>query len=171
MSTRPERAESLARLRSILTQLPLAGLPPRLLSVGCGAYPSAHLLWDLLPGWALYGLDLDGAAQRRARRDAPFLRLVQADANVLTGLLRTRFGLVLVRHPDVYRRPTWCRIIPRLPGLLAPGGTLLITLYTPEEVEAVLALDLPPACLPDESMLAAPDLAGRDRYALVFRSP
>jgi len=166
----PERAESLARLRSILAQLPLAGLTPRLLNVGCGMYPSVHLLWDMLPGWALYGLDLDGEALRHARRDAPFLRLVRADANALPGMLRARFGLVLVRHPDVHRRATWCRIIPCLTGLLVPGGYLLITLYAPEEVETVLALDLPPACPLDESALAAPDLAGRDRHALVFRS-
>jgi trans-aconitate methyltransferase len=166
----PERAESLARLRSILAQLPLAGLTPRLLNVGCGVYPSAHLLRDMLPGWALYGLDLDSEVLRRAWRDAPFLRLVQADANALPGLRRAWFGLVLVRHPDVHRRATWCRIIPRLPELLAAGGYLLITLYVPEEVETVLALDLPPACPLDESALAAPDLAGRDRYALVFGS-
>jgi trans-aconitate methyltransferase len=171
MSHLPDRAGSLARLRSILAQLPLASLPPRLLNVGCGPYPSAHLLRDVLPAWALYGLDLDGEALRRARRDAPFLCLVQADANTLPGLLQARFGLVLVRHPDVYRQAAWCRIIPRLPALLAPGGCLLITLYAPEELEALRMLDLPLVCWLDEPALAPPDLAGRDRYPLVFRSP
>jgi trans-aconitate methyltransferase len=166
----PDRPESLARLRSILAQLPLGGLPPRLVNVGCGMYPSARLVQDALPAWALYGLDLNGDALRRARRDAPSLRLIQADAKDLPGLLRARFGLVLVRHPDVYRRAAWCRIIPRLPALLAPEGFLLITLYAPEEVETMRALDLPPPCPLDESALAPPDLAGRDRYALVFRS-
>jgi SAM-dependent methyltransferase len=166
----PDRPESLARLRSILAQLPLADLPPRLINVGCGVYQSARPVRDALSTWALYGLDLDGDALRRARRDTPSLRLVQANAKDLPGLLQARFGLVLVRHPDVHRRAAWCRIIPRLPALLAPGGFLLITLYAPEEVDAVRALDLPPACPLDESALAPPDLAGRDRYGLVFRS-
>jgi SAM-dependent methyltransferase len=166
----PDRPESLARLRSILAQLPLEGLLPRLLNVGCGAYPSARMLRNALSAWALYGVDLDGDALRRARRDTPSLRLVQSDAKDLPGLARARFGLVLVRHPDVHRRAAWCRIIPQLPALLAPGGSLLITLYAPEEVETMRALDLPPPCPLDESALAPPDLSGRDRYALVFRS-
>jgi SAM-dependent methyltransferase len=170
VSIPPDRPESLARLRSILAQLPLADLPPRLLNVGCGVFPSARLVRDVLPAWALYGLDLDGTALRRARRDTPSLRLVQADAKDLPGLLRARFGLVVVRHPDVHRRPAWCRIVPRLPALLAPGGLLLITLYAPEEVDTVRALNLPPARLLDESALAPSALAGHDRYALVFGS-
>jgi trans-aconitate methyltransferase len=171
MSRLPDQRDSLARLRSVLAQLPLAGLPPYLLDVGCGRYPSARLLRDVLPAWALYGLDLDREALRRARRDAPFLRLVQADANTLPGLLRARFGLVLVRHPDLYRQAAWCRIIPRLPALLVPGGCLLVTLYAPEEVEALRLLDLPPACWLDEPALAPPDLVGQDRYVLMFRFP
>lgn len=170
MNIPPDRPESLARLRSILAQLPLAGLPLRLLNVGCGAYPSARLLQDALPAWALYGLDLDGNDLRRARRHAPAMRLVQADAVDLPGLLRAQFGLVLVRHPDVHLRAAWCQIIPRLPALLAPEGFLLITLYAAEEVETVRTLDLPHTCPLDESALAPPDLAGRDRHALVFRS-
>jgi len=63
----------------------------------------------------------------------------------------------------------WCRIIPHLLALIAPGGYLLITLYAPDEVETVLAPGLPPTCPLDESALAPPDLAGHDRYALVFQ--
>jgi len=156
---------ALDRLRSMVDQLPLDGLPPRVLDVGCGAHPAA----GVLPGWTFFGLDADGAALRHAR--AAGLRLVQADARHLPGLLRARLGLILVRHPDIFRqRAAWCEAIPRLPALLAPGGLLLITLYAPEEVELVRALDLPPAYPLVPGSLAPCDLAGHDRFALASRT-
>jgi trans-aconitate methyltransferase len=156
-----------ARLRSALTQIPLAGLPPRLLNVGCGAYHSAGVLREVLPGWRRYGVDLDGEALRCARDHTPDLRLVQADARSLPALLRTLFGLILVRHPDLYQcRAAWNQIIPALPALLPPGGALLVALYTPEEVDIIRAL----APLPAYPLngLAPVDLAGHDRYLLAF---
>lgn len=180
---------ALGRLHSIMIQLPLDGLPPRVLEVGCGADPAA----SVLPGWTFYGVDLDGEALRRARADleptiAPGiggnldgealrracragLRLVQADARRLPDLLHTRFGTVLLRHPDlIRRRAAWGEAIPRLPALLPPGGLLLITLYAPEEVEIVQALDLPPAYPLDAGSLVPCDLAGHDRFALAYRT-
>jgi SAM-dependent methyltransferase len=155
-----------ARLRSALAQLPLDDLPPCVLNVGCGAYPSAQILRDALPGWTLYGMDIDGDALRRARR--PDLHLVQADARHLP--LRASFGLVTIRHPDLYRSYTaWAQSMPSLFSNLAPGGLLLITLYAPEEVELIRALNLPPAFALDD--LASADLAGHDRYVLAFRCP
>jgi SAM-dependent methyltransferase len=156
-----------ARLRSALAQSPRAGLPPRLLNVGCGAYHSAAALREERPGWARYGVDLDGAALRHAHDQTPDLRLVQADARCLPALLHTSFGLVLVRHPDLYQcRAAWNQVIPALPALLAPGGVLLIALYMPEEVDIIRALDLPPAY--PLNGLAPVDLAGHDRYLLAF---
>jgi SAM-dependent methyltransferase len=155
----------------MLAQFPAAGLPPRLLSVGCGDCPEAATVQAALPGWAFFGLDLDGDALRRARHTAPALRLVQADARHLPGLLRARFGVILLRHPDLFqRRSAWRQIIHALPESLAPGGVLLITLYAPEETEFVRAL-LPAADPPDEGALAPPDLAGHDRFALLYRAP
>jgi SAM-dependent methyltransferase len=153
------------RLQSALAQLPLDDLPPRVLNVGCGAYPSAQPLSQALPGWTLYGVDVDGEPLRRAR--CPDLHLIQADARYLP--VRASFGLVIIRHPDLYRSYTaWAQIIPSLPALLAPGGLLLITLYAPEEVELIRALSLPPAyCL---NGLASADLAGYDRYVLAYRN-
>jgi SAM-dependent methyltransferase len=152
------------RLLSALAQLPLDGLPPRVLNVGCGAYPSAQSLREALPGWTLFGVDIDGDALRRAR--FPDLHLIQADARCLP--VRGPFGLVIIRHPDLYRSYTaWAQVIPALPALLAPGGVLLITLYAPEEVELIRALSLPPAYSLDG--LASADLAGYDRYVLAFR--
>ncbi len=162
----------LARLRSLITALALDGTTPRAISVGCGAFPSAWVLREMLPGWAVYGLDRDGSVLRAARRDAPFTRLVQADGRALPGLLRTRFGLILVRHPDLFRyRTAWAGIFPGLPALLAPGGALLATFYAPEEVDAVLALPGTAFARLDEHLLAPPDLAGHDRFALVHRAP
>ncbi len=162
----------LARLQSLLTALALDGLAPRAVSVGCGAYPSAWVLRETLPGWTLYGLDRDGAALRSARREAPFTRLIQADARSLPGLLHARFGLVLVRHPDLYRyHSAWTCIFDSLPAMLAPGGALLATFYAPEEAEVALALPVPTLAPLDEDLLAPPDLGGHDRFALAYRAP
>jgi SAM-dependent methyltransferase len=164
---------ALSRLRSILAQLPVADLPPRLLNVGCGAYPSALAIRHALPGWTLYGVDLDGQALRCAQNQmqghAPALRLLQADAIHLPALLRARLGLILIRHPDLrHQRDSWSQIIPTLPALLAPGGVLLITLYAPEEVDLIQSLTLPAPYPLDEHTLAAVDLAGHDRFALAY---
>lgn len=159
----------MARLRSVLDQLPAQGVPPRVLSVGCGAYPSARTLHGARPGWALWGLDRDGIALRAARGGMPGLRLVQADAIHLPGLLRAQFGLVLVRHPDLHRnRAAWGRIIPALGALVAPGGALVITLYTAEEVDILRGLVLPAPLPLDESALAPVPLGGQDRYAHAY---
>jgi trans-aconitate methyltransferase len=159
------------RLYRAVSQLPVTGLPPRLLDVGCGDCLAAEVLLQALPGWVITGVDLDGAALDRARKRLPSLLLVEADAATLPGLLHTRFGLILVRHPDLFaRRASWNRILPMLPELLAPGGWLVITLYAPDEVDLVRALSLPPGSLLNEQALAPADLAGRDRFILVFSS-
>ncbi len=157
-----------SRLRSILEQLPMAALPPRLLNVGCGEWEEAATLRQMLPGWTFYGIDLDSAALRRALQSDPRLRLVQGDAIHIPGLLRASFGLILVRHPDLFRRTAWRRILPALPHQLAPGGYLLITLYAPEEAEHIRAVPLPPLTPLDGRALAAPDLAGHDRFPLLY---
>jgi SAM-dependent methyltransferase len=154
-----------ARLRSALAQLPLDDLPPRVLNVGCGTYPSAQTLRDALPSWTLVGVDIDGDALRRAR--CPDLHLVQADARDLP--LRARFGLVIIRHPDLYRSYTaWAQIVPSLRACLVPQGLLLITVYAPEEVELIRALSLPPVFALDG--LASADLAGHDRFVMAYRA-
>lgn len=162
--------ELLTRLDSLLAALPLGpDLPPRVLNVGCGAYSSAATLRAALPGWVLWGLDLDGQALRRAHVRAPDLRLIQADARHLPDLLAIRFGLVLVRHPDLaHPRAAWSLVLPALPRLLEPGGLLLITVFAAEEAGRVRALPLPPTYPLDESTLAPVDLSGCDRLALAY---
>jgi SAM-dependent methyltransferase len=160
----------LARLRSLLDTLPAAGLPRRVLNVGCGAFPCAQMLHDARPGWALFGLDVDGTALRRALRAEVMPHLVQADAAHLPDMLRTQFGLILVRHPDLHQSPaSWDRILPVLPGMLAPGGALLVTLYNPEEAARLRAV-MPAPRVPDPATLAPVDLAGHDRLAFVFEA-
>ncbi|MBN2303514.1 MAG: class I SAM-dependent methyltransferase [Anaerolineae bacterium] len=159
-----------ARLRSVLSLLP-AVLPHRILNVGCGSYLSARTLHGARPGWTLWGLDRDGYALRHARIAAPDLRLrlVQADAIHLPDLLHTRFGLVLVRHPDLHRnRATWSRVIPALRGLVAPGGVLLITVYMAGEVDLLRELALPGPVQLDESALTPVGLDGQDRFAFAY---
>ena len=163
--------DELCRLQSVLLQLPGDSSCPSVLDVGCGLFCSKMTIRSARPDWTLFGLDIDGPALRQARCRAPWLRLVQADAACLPRLLQTRFGLILVRHPDLFRhRATWTRIITRLPALLAPGGFLLLTLYALEEVELVRAFDLPPAYLLDEPALSPVSLAGFDRCPLAYRA-
>jgi SAM-dependent methyltransferase len=171
---------SLPRLRAILTHLPLNGVPPRLLNAGCGDFPSLKTLRAALPGWMILALDRDGPALHRARRALqnnpdPALHLIQADARDLLALFRPvqqngGFGLIMIRHPDLFRnRAIWEQTIPALPDLLAPGGVLLITLYAPEEAEIIRALDLPrPLTGFDNGLLPRVDLAGRDRFVRVY---
>ena len=118
-----------------------------------------------LPGWALYGVDLDGKLLQRVHLDAPDLHLIQADARWLDRLFHAAFGLVLVRHPDVFRRSAWKRVFATLPALVAPGGALIVTVYAAEEVERIRAFGLPLAPV-DPASLAATGLSGEDRFVL-----
>ena len=156
------------RLASILGHLPPI-TRPRALNVGCGTYPSAHTLRRKHPAWALYGLDPDPVALRVARQSDAALRLIHADALHLPGLLRTRFGLILVRHPDLFRsREVWRTIMGRLPALLAPDGVLLVTVYAPAEVDLLHTFRLPAPLPLRDQHLAPVNLAGQDRYAFAW---
>ena len=162
------KVEHLARLHSLLRQLPLAS-GHNILSVGCGVFPESLTIRTTLPGWTLYGLDLDVDALRRAHQRDPGLHLIQADASHLPGLLHARFNLILARHPDIFRHErAWKRILCALPEMLTPGGSLLVTLYAPEEASLVRALSLPSPYPLAQDKLAPVDLAGRDRFALAY---
>ena len=108
------------RLASILDQLPVS-TTARALSVGCGAYHAVYTLCDQFPGWTYVGLDRDHGALQTAQRIINGVRgvqLVQGDALALPGLLHTRFGLILVRHPDLFLHlADWHTIMHRLPAL------------------------------------------------------
>lgn len=156
------------RLACILAQLPPIHTP-RALNVGCGAYSSVHTLRQHHPTWALYGLDRDARALRIAHRHDPALRLIQADARTLPGLLRATFGLILVRHPDLFRHQLdWYAILHDLPALLAADGVLLLTVYGLDEVDLLHTFRLPARLRLDESQFASANHAGQDRYAFAW---
>lgn len=162
--------EPLPRLESVLRQLPVVDTP-RVLSVGCGTYPCAFTLRHVHPAWALYGVDIDMRALRQAREADRGLRLVQADMRDLPGLLRTSFGLILVRHPDLFRHPqAWETVIPRLLSMLAPDGWLVVTVYSSHESAILDDLALPPPQPLNDRALAVVDIIGRDRYIHLYHA-
>ncbi len=143
-----------ARLISLIQQLPLRPQPPRLLSIGCGAFVEAGALQTLFPDWAVIGLDI-----MRLKKNAVWK--VQADAVHLP--FACTFGLILIRHPDVNKYPErWKTIFETLPAYL--HGVLLVTTYTLDELSFVKThLPLTHISL-SEAPLAPVDLVGRDRY-------
>ena len=113
------------------------------------------------------GVDIDLAALRTR----PVANLLQADITHLP--LRKHFDLVLVRHPDIDKHPRdWRMALTGVPGWLAPQGCLLLTTYNAAEMDLMrgwlLNSPLKPSVLP-ESRLAPVGVAGRDRYALMYR--
>jgi SAM-dependent methyltransferase len=166
VNDRAARPEHLARLRSAITRLALEGVPPRGLEVGCGDSPAAALA-AVLPAWQWIALDVDHSALRRAPRGSA--ALVRADAERPPLAVGMRFGLILVRHPDVLRRHAWARLLPGLAHWLAPRGALLITLFSHDEARVVHDLPLPPARLLDDAVLAPATHDGRDRIVLAFQ--
>jgi hypothetical protein len=77
---------------------------------------------------------------------------------------------VVIRHPDIAKnRAAWQGIFVDVPQLLARDALLLVTSYDLDEIEfARQSIRLRYVPL-DEARLVPPDLAGRDRFALVFR--
>jgi hypothetical protein len=154
-----------ARFTSILHQLHLVDDPPRSLNIGCGDFPTFNILTNHLPMWTHIGLDVDLPALRRAPHAS--LRLC-ADGQRLPFAIT--FSFVVIRHPDIAKnRAAWQGIFVDVPQLLARDALLLVTSYDLYEIEfARQSIRLRYVPL-DEAHLAPPDLAGRDRFALVFR--
>ncbi|HEX6887444.1 MAG TPA: methyltransferase domain-containing protein [Candidatus Nanopelagicales bacterium] len=107
------------------------------LDVGCGE--GADAVWLAGRGWQVVGVDWAGVALDRARRAAAdrgvaarFVEGDATDARFLAGLSPTgRFELVTLAfiHPEPEERS---RAYAHLPGLLAPGGVLLVIAHDPE---------------------------------------
>jgi SAM-dependent methyltransferase len=116
---------------------PLPHPGARALDLGCGE--GADALWLAEQGWAVTGVDWAGVALERARERAAArglaITLVEGDATdpaLLASLSPTgRFDLVTVAyvHPEPEDR---ARTYAHLPGLLAPGGHLLVVSHDPE---------------------------------------
>lgn len=105
--------------------------PRRVLSVGCGTCEEGEALVQALGGpqaLQLVGVDLDETAIEEARRRLPIGTFLCADAARLPTRWRGSFDLVLVRRPDLLAQPQrWREVLAALPGLLGPGGQLILT--------------------------------------------
>jgi SAM-dependent methyltransferase len=110
---------------------------PTALDVGCGEGADAR--WLAAQGWAVTGVDWSDVALDRARSairdaglDAVFAQGDATDPTFLTGLSPTgTFDLVTLGflHPEPEDRDT---AYAPLPGLVAPGGHLLVIAHDPE---------------------------------------
>jgi SAM-dependent methyltransferase len=110
---------------------------PTALDVGCGEGADAR--WLAAHGWAVTGVDWSDVALDRARSairdaglDAAFAQGDATDPAFLAGLSPTgNFDLVTLGfiHPEPEDRDT---AYAHLPGLVAPGGHLLVIAHDPE---------------------------------------
>lgn len=154
---------------------------PNALDLGCGE--GADALWLAAQGWQVTGVDWSEVAVEMARDaaraaaeagligepadsgapahragGARFIRGDITDASLLAGLSATgTFDLVTVAfmHPEPDERPA---VFAHLPGLVAPGGHLLIVAHDPEH--GLLGLAGPPAhrLMSPDDIAAAVDL-------------
>jgi 2-polyprenyl-3-methyl-5-hydroxy-6-metoxy-1,4-benzoquinol methylase len=134
----------------------------RALDLGCGE--GADALWLADHGWEVVGVDwaqvaLERVRERATRRGLP-VTLAQGDATdaaFLATLSPTgRFDLVTVAyvHPEPEDR---ARTYAHLPGLLEPGGHLLVITHDPEHGRLGLAGPPPHRLLGARELLEAID--------------
>jgi 2-polyprenyl-3-methyl-5-hydroxy-6-metoxy-1,4-benzoquinol methylase len=136
---------------------PIPAPGARALDVGCGE--GADALWLAGQGWQVTAVDWAGVALERVRSRAAqaglAMAVVQGDATdpaFLASLSPTgRFDLITLGylHPEPEDRS---RTYAHLPGLLEPGGHLLVVTHDPEHGR--LGLPGPPA----HRLLGAPDV-------------
>jgi hypothetical protein len=96
--------------------------------------------------------------------------MARIQANLQRLPLRCCVDVVLVRHPDIIRRwAGWAHFFQHLPSVLRPGGYLLVTTYSPLELETLTQMVNLPRHPLTESQLAPVNLAGQDKYPLLYR--
>lgn len=148
-----------------LTPIPARGLA---LDVGCGE--GADAVWLASRGWDVVGVDWAGIALERARQRAASralrARFVEGDATdpaFLASLSPTgTFDLVTVAylHPEPEHR---LRSYAHLPGLVSPGGHLLVLAHDPGHGD--LGLGGPPA----HRLLGPDDIVAALALPVTFR--
>lgn len=150
----------------------LRALPPlpieRILDLGCGDAKGAIMLAARYPGATIYGIDYDLSALRCV---PPCVQPVLADVRQLP--FNARFGLIVIRHPDVFRSAAaWKQALQSALELLVAGGVLIVTCYSIAEADRLRAwlavLLLQPIRLSTD--LAAVDQTGQDRFAFALRA-
>ena len=124
------------RLADWLEQLPdLPRLPVlRVLDLGCGTANGAHAIRQRWPNAAIMGIDQNFGALTAA---PPFVCTLHADVRLLP-FDQPVFSLIIIRHPDVFRRPdSWQKAINSAGRLLQRNGCLLVTCYSLPEAERI----------------------------------
>ncbi len=152
-----------ARFESLLAAIPIQ--PQITLNAGCGLYLEAASVRARWPDALHLGVDvaLDDLHQVK-----PGVARIQAKLEYLP--LRCCTQVVLVRHPDIIRRRAgWAHFFQHLPSLVSQGGYLLVTTYSPLELETLTQLVNLPRHPLTESQLASVNLAGQDKYPLLYR--
>ncbi len=113
------------RLRPALDLLARVGPLPEggIVDLGCGAGAVAGALRSRYPGRALTGLDTSPAMLARAAETGLYDRLTQADA---ADWAPDRAPALIFSNAALHWLPDHAGLMPRLAGLLAPGGTLAV---------------------------------------------
>lgn len=118
----------------------IARIPPerpvQVLDLGCSECLEGEAL--LAAGVGLTGVDQDEVSIRAAGRRLPNATFVCADAAELPDDWRGRFGMILIRRPDLLAQPErWRLVFGRLSGWLSAGGRVVVTTVSAGEAYLV----------------------------------
>ena len=148
-----------------------------ILVVGAGQCEPCVKLLTLFPNARLTAIDLDETAIAKSRialvDHADRVRILVGDAANSSELAPGPYDLIIVRHPDVGKRPAnWEAVLAAGVARLRVGGMLVATTYSLPEasfIERVMD-SLPVAIHSGKPYTFAPvALQGNDRYILVYK--
>ncbi len=108
--------------RELLARVPLEA-PAEVIDLGCGPGNSTALLLERWPQARLTGLDSSPEMLARARLDRPDIHWLEAD---IASWTPTRAPDLIFANAVLQWLPDHPTLLPRLFGLLAPGGVLAI---------------------------------------------
>lgn len=134
----------------------------RVLDAGCGQEPSGNVVSQVWPMAITVHVDAHAGAFVDVRADLCALPLQQG-----------WFDLVVVRHPDVARRPdVWAAALVNLRFALNTQGILLVTCYAYDEYDWLRShWPLPDWRLLPSKALAPQAIDGRDRLIAFGQHP
>ena len=145
-----------------------------MLDLGCGSAECANPIKQRWPEAHITGIDRNGLVLPSV---PSFVTAVQADVCALP-FKPAVFGLIIIRHPDVFRRSIdWKAAINGSARLLSNTGCLLITCYSLPEAERINGW-LRQAWLPlghgaqiflRPEIIAVSDLVNHDRSAFAWQ--
>lgn len=153
----PEAYERFRDLRlrpalDLLARVPALPGQGDVVDLGCGSGAAGSALAARYPGRRLIGVDASPAMLDRAREIAAYAALVQADA---TGWAPAAPPALVFSNALLHWLPDHDRLLPRLAGLLAPGGTLAVQMPRQEFAPSLRFLrDIAADMFPDRFDLA-----------------